>query len=113
MGNKKAVSAFWWVLIILFGVLIFVGVYILFTGTYVNDFWRYNDPDSNSIIEAGKSSSPDSSNEDQSSSDLIDEANERVFGTSFLNRTTTSNNSSSNVSSTSNSDSLPAPPTLP
>tara|TARA_Y100000310_G_C20507232_1_gene727036 strand:- start:451 stop:783 length:333 start_codon:yes stop_codon:yes gene_type:complete len=110
MENKKAVAAFWWVLISLFGIIVFVGVYILFTGTYINDFWRTNYSDSGSVIESGKT--PKSSGNDLTSSEIIEEARDDALDNSFLNRAQ-SNQSSSNISRISSSISLPAPPALP
>lgn len=111
MENKKAVAIFWWVLISLLGVLVFAGIYILFTGTYINDFWRSNYPDSSSVIESGKTST--SSGNDLTSSELIDDARDNALDNSFLNRTSSLNGSSSNVSLTSSPSSLPTPPALP
>jgi len=113
MKNKKAVSAFWWILIFILGVVVFMGLYVLLTGTYVNDFWKYNNREDNSVIEAGQGLSSEDSdgsenaqNNNPSGSDMIATANRDMWSHSLFNNTNFSYNKV-------DLSSLPPPPVLP
>ena len=101
MKNKKAVATFWWVFIVILAVVVFMGVYILFSGTYINDFWRNRNNQGDSPIEAGKT--PWSSN---TGSGTNTGSNGNTGG-SIFNRTNASTMSNFQLSF------LPSPPSLP
>ena len=106
MKNKKAVAAFWWVFISILAVVVFAGVYILFSGTYINDFWRYGNQ-GNGVIEAGQTSGSTASGSSNTGSggSNASNTNNSTWGSIF-------NNTSSSTSNLRLSF-LPSPPPLP
>mgnify|MGYP003974008481 CR=1 FL=1 len=103
--DKKAVAWFWWILIVLFGIVVFMGVYLLVSGKNFNDFLEYTqNTGSETTSQAGVTPVSDSG-QDISSGDNSNETSDTLPWEGWGNL------SQSNYSS-SLSD-LPPPPTLP